>query len=329
VDSEHSLVGHEEQRAQLRGDITIGKLAHAYLLCGKKHLGKFTLAKWFASEILTQGQTEGEKLRAQKLMKKNVHPDLLILDQLWIADMCTDWDVIARSSNISQEERAKKKVRTNTIGIDDVRELQRRLHETSQTGKTVCLIRSLERLNIEAANALLKILEEPPPHVLFCCTTESPSSLPPTILSRMRIMECAPLPAEKLRPLLSSFDEEERSLLLTIAQGAPGLIFRALENPEFVRALKQLHIRAHRFLEGHSGVERLGELLHTLGEGEERDFVHHLLLHVEESLRSPYRSVVARALALAHQLFSFLSILQSNPQRPLLAAHLTLQSLSL
>ncbi len=326
MEFERVIVGHERQKMQLLQDIALKKLAHAYLFCGKEHLGKFTIAKWFAGEVLTDGQTEEEKRHAMKIMKKNIHPDLLILDQLWIADVCTDWSIIARSSNIAQEERAKKKVRTNTIGIDDVRELQRRLHETAQTGRLCCLIRSLERLNAEAANALLKILEEPPPHVLFCCTTASLSSLPATIVSRMRVLEFSPLSLQELEPLLSSFSEEDCSLLLTIAQGSPGIIFRSLEDPDALRGLRQLHINAHRFLEGDSGIERFRKLASALEEGQEKALICHLLLHLGESLRSTDLPTVERALHLSRQLLSLLSSLHLNPQRPLLAAHFVLQS---
>ena len=83
---------------------------------------------------------------------------------------------------------------TVKIGIDDVRALQERLYETPQGTHTVCLIRSIERLHITAANALLKILEEPPSRVLFCFTTESLSSIPATIVSRMRVINFSPLP---------------------------------------------------------------------------------------------------------------------------------------
>jgi len=326
MDAASTIVGHGKQQTTLLHDIATGNLAHAYLFSGEKHLGKFTVAKWFAAEILTQGQSENEKQATAQLLKKNVHPDLLILDQLWIADVCTDWKVIARSSNVLQEERAKKKVKTDTIGIDDVRELQRRLHETAQKGRLCCLVRSLERLQTEAANALLKILEEPPPHVLFCCTTESLSSLLPTVVSRMRVVEFSPLAPPELSPLLSSLPEEDRLLLLTVAQGSPGIIFRALDNPDVLREIKQQHILAHRFLGSHSLTERFHELLRSLEAGEERLLIRHLLLHLSEELRSEKREQAEQATSFARSLFSLLHLLQSNPSRPLLSAYIALQS---
>ena len=178
-----SIIGHATQKDQLLNDIESGSLAHAYLFTGKKHLGKFTIAQWFTKEILTNGKNEEEMEQINTLLEKNTHPDVLILDRLWIEGICTDWNIIAKSSTAPQGHRAKSKVKTDTIGIDDIRALQERLYETPQGDHTVCLIRSVERLHITAANALLKILEEPPGHVIFCLTAQSVSSVPATVVS--------------------------------------------------------------------------------------------------------------------------------------------------
>lgn len=315
-----SIVGHERQREQLELDIQSGNFAHAYLFCGKEHLGKFTIAQWFAARLFTEGKGEGEKKEMLRLIRKNIHPDLLIVDQLWIDGVCTDWSVIARSSNISQEARVKHRVKTNTIGIDDVRELQRRLHETPETGHLCCLIRSLERLHSEAANALLKILEEPPPHVLFCCTCGSPSLLPTTIVSRMRVMHFYPLPAKELRPLLSDLPEEDQQLLLHVAEGAPGVIFQCLSDPQSFRALRQLHSAALRFLDTQSPRERLEQMVLMFEEGKEKLFLRHLFLHLQERLRSADVSIRRKSHHLLRTLLSLLHSLESNTQKFLLAA---------
>lgn len=325
METETAIVGHGDIREHLRLDIRSGNLAHAYLFCGARHLGKFTVAKWFAGEILTQRVGKEEKKQALRLMEKNIHPDLLILDQLWIEGICTDWNVLARSSNVPQEERAKRRVKTNTIGIDDIRELQRRLHETSQTGQTCCLIRSLERLHTEAANALLKILEEPPPHVLFCCTTEAPSALLPTIVSRMRLLHFSPVEHSALRPLLAFFEEEDRLLLQSIAQGCPGFIIRSREDPERLRAYRQTHMDALRFLDSSSLIERLQRCKSILTEGNEALFLQHALLHLARRLRSPKSPEAQGAARTLRRIFTLLSALETNVQKDLLAVLAALQ----
>ena len=319
------IIGHSRQCELLRHDIQKENISHAYLFAGKKHLGKFTIAKWFAGQILTHGKEEVVQKEALHLIEKNMHPDLLTLDQLWIEGICTDWNIIARSSNVSQERRAKRKVKTNTIGIDDVRDLQFRLHETSQTGKTCCLIRSSERLNMEAAIALLKILEEPPKHVIFCFTTESPSSLPLTIVSRMRTINFSPVPRADMKTLLESFQEEDRPFLLGLAQGAPGIIMQCQEDVSRLREYKQVNIDAQRFLETHSLLERFQKISGALEKKKTSHFLQHLFLHLERQLQSEDEKKVEQAIRTSRALFSLLHTLRSNTNKQLLAMRTALQ----
>ena len=316
------IIGHSRQREQLLQDIRKNKLAHAYLFCGRARLGKLTVGKWFVEQILTHEKSAEEKKDIFHLIERNVHPDLITLDQLWIDDVCTDWNVIARSSNLNQQHRAKSKVKTDVIGIDDIRALQERLHETPQGGKMCCIIRSIERLHITAANALLKILEEPPPHVLFCFTTESPGSLPATIISRMRVIHFSHVQSEELEPLLKGIPEEDRILLLRIAQGSPGVIIRCLEDSSNLREYRQAHIDTKRFLESDSILERFQQLSEEIGKKQHAPlFMQHTFLHLQQDLRSENPDTAEKALSTLHSLFSLLHTLQSNTNKSLLAAH--------
>lgn len=323
-----SIIGHEKQRAELLRDAMSGSPAHGYLFAGKRHLGKFTVARWFAEFLLTQdSQNEIEKESRSRLIRKNTHPDLLTLDALWIEDSCTDWNVIAQSSSLSQQHRAKAKVKTDTIGIDDVRALQERLYETPQGSRMICLIRSLERLHITAANALLKILEEPPPRVLFCCTTESLSSIPATVISRMRVLHFAPLPRALLEPLVRDLPDDDRELLLGVAQGCPGIIIRCREDAERLRSERQAGIDAHRFLESASLLERFRELITILEkDNASSPFLRQIFLKISKDLRgSPHEA--GKAASTARNFFSLLRMLETNPNRNLLAAHAALSSM--
>jgi hypothetical protein len=325
ITREKDIIGHTLQCAQLLQDIVKRKTAHAYLFCGKKHLGKYTVAQWFTEELLTQEMNFEEKKQTQRAFKKNMHPDLLTLDQLWIDGMCTDWNVIALSSNVRQEHRAKAKIKTDTIGIDDVRALQERLHETSQGGRTCCLIRSLERLHITAANALLNILEEPPPHVTFCCTTQSLSSLPQTIVSRMRVLHFSPVPNSQMLSLVRNLSDEDRSLLLCIAQGAPGVIIQSMENPDHLRAYRQTHSDALRFLESPSLLERFRQVQSAFDAKEHTPlFLQQIFLHLQRLLRSGNAVEREKSRQTIRNLLPLLHTLQSNANKPLLATHAAL-----
>lgn len=242
-----SLIGHEEQRAQLMRDIETGNVAHAYLFSGPKHLGKLAVAHWFAAELVIQGLDEAAANGARESLERLLHPDVLVLDDLWIAEKNESWEAIATSSNVNQEHRAKKKVKSDTIGIDDVRALQERLHATASSRYLCCIVGSIERLQDSAANALLKILEEPPPRVVFLLTAESSGLLPATIVSRTRVLTFAPLSSARLMPLLHGRDESERAFLLHFAQGAPGKLIALLGDADRLREEKQLHAQAGRY----------------------------------------------------------------------------------
>ena len=319
-----SIVGHARQCELLLQDIEQDNISHAYLFSGEKSLGKFTIARWFASQILTQNLEEQAKKDATHLIEKNIHPDLLTLDQLWIDGECTDWNIISLSSNLPQDHRAKSKVKTNVIGIDDIRALQERLHETSQTGKTCCIIRSIGRLHMTAANALLKILEEPPKHVVFCLTAENLSSLPQTVVSRLRVIRFSPLSNDELLPMLEDFSEEDRRFILAIAQGHPGMAFRCKEDFSLLRSLRQENIDAKNFLETSSAIEKLKKATDVI-EKDNSPFFLHLFLHLQSKLHSEDKDEVEKALNTLKELFPLLHILQSNTNKKLLAAKIALQ----
>lgn len=319
------IIGHDRQCRELLRDLAQGKLAHAYLFTGRRHLGKFTVAGWFAHHLLTRSLGDDARKRAEHLLRKNVHPDLLMLDRLWIEDVCTDWGIIAKYSNVSQEHRVKRKAKTDTISIDDIRELQRRLHETPQGDHLCCLLRSMERLNIEACNALLKILEEPPRRVLFLCTTENPGLLPPTVLSRMRIVQFFPLSAPALLPLLQKFPEEDRPLMMQMARGSPGILSRALETPDLLRKFRQSRLAAERFLSGATPSERLTTLQEALEENGGAALLEQVGVLLREHLHAEQPAPAARARASLSHYFRLLHALESNAQRPLLAIRAALQ----
>ena len=102
------VVSHARQREHLLRDIQHDNVSHAYLFAGPRHIGKFTVAKWFAWELLSaRGNDRAETAR---LLERNIHPDVLVLDRLYVEGECTDWGEIASSSNVPQEDRARRKI---------------------------------------------------------------------------------------------------------------------------------------------------------------------------------------------------------------------------
>ncbi len=176
--------------------------AHAYLLHGPKGIGKRALAERLMARLLCQ-QPQGLEACGQckscLLLKAGSHPDNYILEP----------------------EEADK-----AIKVDQVRELVGFVVQTAQLGgRKVVLIEPVEAMNINAANALLKSLEEPSGDTVLLLVSHQSSRLLPTIKSRC-VQQACPLPSEAaslqwLATALPECSEEERNELLTLAAGSP------------------------------------------------------------------------------------------------------------
>lgn len=264
-------------------DIQHANIAHAYLLSGKEHLGKFTVARWFAWQILSAHLPETERGIVKDQIERLIHPDFLCMDLLWIEDVMDDWSVISKASNIPQTHRSKETpARTDQISVDDIHALLDRLAETRTSPYCCCIIRGAERMGREAANAFLKTLEEPPSNTVFILTADNERSLLPTIISRTRSVRFSPLPERELEPLLKGYEEEDAGFILHLANGAPGLLLELLQNPELLRKHKQLHSQARQFWQTTSIKDRMVTVMTV---AERKVNPDDLILHLGLALR--------------------------------------------
>lgn len=176
--------------------------AHAYLLHGPIGIGKRALAERLMGSLLCQ-RPEGLEACGQckscLLLAAGSHPDNYVLEP----------------------EEADK-----AIKVDQVRDLVSFVVQTAQMGgRKVVLIEPVEAMNINAANALLKSLEEPSGNTVLLLVSHQPSRLLPTVKSRC-VQQACPLPGEEmsltwLAKALPESSEEERRELLTLAAGSP------------------------------------------------------------------------------------------------------------
>jgi DNA polymerase-3 subunit delta' len=168
------------------------------------------------------------------------------------------------------------------IGVEPVRELNGFLNQTSaEGGWRVVIVDGADRLNHNGANALLKRLEEPPPHTVFFLVTAFPGCLLPTIRSRCQFLNLNPLEEDELQEVLSS---QGLSIpdFIDIAQGSPGRLIRLMENEgkviyeEFQKILKGGSFSS--FIHSHGGEEKSYALIEDLL----RNFLHtHLVAKAE------------------------------------------------
>lgn len=313
-----SVVGHSGQIAQLVQDIETGNVAHAYLFVGQEYLGKSAVARWFATELLTLGLDAAERAATVVQIDRLIHPDFLSLDRLWIEDLSENLDEIALSSNLPQAHRWKApSMKSDTISIDDMRVIQEKIYETGNGARRVCFIRGIDRLQEAAANAFLKILEEPPEGRVFLLTASGDSSVLPTIVSRSRVLRFDRVSDASIAPLLKGLSEDDRAFVLHVAQGAPGRAIALADDPDALLEERLMHNQALSVWGPMSLSERLRVLTPLAEKGVEAErFLLHLALALRESpVFDARRAEALRLLA---------SRLETNAYKPLIVQEFAL-----
>lgn len=210
------VIGHDKLLSLLDYSLKTDTIAHAYLLVGPQHVGKGTLAVNLAQALNCEG-TEPPCGRCRSCQR--------ILE-----DKCAD--VV----HLRLDSRTE-------IGIDDIRGLQRLASLPPYEGKCkVFIIDDAEHLSAEAANSLLKILEEPPPGVVWLLLAAEEQRLLPTVVSRCQRLEMSPVPSERVHEtLVSSYhvDADKARLLTNLCHGCPGWALSALANDDILEQRSQ------------------------------------------------------------------------------------------
>jgi DNA polymerase-3 subunit delta' len=210
-----NIIGHKWAVDLLRNSLISRRIRHAYLFTGPQGIGRRTLASRYAQAINCLHETTTEKpcgeCRSCRLFESMQHPDLSIV---------------------------KSEVIGGVLKIDQIRKLHHNLSLTPYEAKfRIALILRFEEANQNAANALLKTLEEPPPQVLMLLTAQEPETLLPTILSRCELIRLRPLPINTLAIGLQErfgIPYERATTLAHIAEGRPGSALHYHHNPDLM-----------------------------------------------------------------------------------------------
>jgi DNA polymerase III subunit delta' len=215
------LFGHREAEAALLNAYKSGRIQHAWLIGGAQGIGKATLAYRMARFVLTHRDPLSQQVqRAETLaidantpaarhIANGAHGSLLVLE---------------RTAN-------DKGVLRTVITVDETRETISFFGSTAaEEGWRVCIVDTVDELNPNAANALLKILEEPPQQSLFLLISHSPARVLPTIQSRCRKLRLRPLSTEDVisAAALASGRERNDKALTEAAAASEGSVAQAL-----------------------------------------------------------------------------------------------------
>jgi len=209
------MIGHAWAVELLHKHVAQDEVRHAYLLVGPEAVGKRTLALQFVRALnCSASPSPGEfcgECRACRLAPINQYPDLHIVET-------------------AETERKLK--------VDAIRALQRQLALSPYEGrKRVALLLRFHEATPQAANALLKTLEEPPDDVILILTASSIQGLLPTIISRCEVLGLRAMPRAALSQALQSRGQsaEQAELLAAISGGRPGLAMRMTHEPKLLQ----------------------------------------------------------------------------------------------
>jgi len=199
------VTGHQVVEQRFADALQRGNMHHAWLLHGIKGIGKYTLAENLAARLLCDSHSACGSCHACLMLAAGSHPDVY---QIGLLEKKRD------------------------ISIDQVRELLGFLaFSGSESERRVVILDDAERLNNQAANALLKGLEEPSPGSLLLIVCADVEKLPATIRSRCMLQHCAPLnPADVRTVLQTEFadtigaDKVLLDLAVEFADGCPGAV---------------------------------------------------------------------------------------------------------
>jgi DNA polymerase III subunit delta' len=215
------LFGHREAEAALLNAYRSGRIAHAWLIGGAQGIGKATLAYRMARFVLANRHPLAPSVqRAQNLAVDPSHP---VARQI-AAGAHGGLLVLERGLN-------DRGVMRTVITVDETRETISFFGSTAAVeGWRVCIVDTVDELNPNAANALLKILEEPPQQSLFLLASHAPSRVLPTILSRCRKLLLRPLAeADVIGAAVAATDiAADDPALVEAAQAAEGSVAPAL-----------------------------------------------------------------------------------------------------
>jgi len=249
------VIDQERVKTTLRRALAQQRIAHAYLFYGAHGVGKRAVALALAQALqcTTDGPDACGTCGSCRKVARMVHPDVHILfpypkgtDEADIGariqrlgeDPYAAIDYVRRPSLSDPAETSNKQVMYHIDRVHD--DLIRPISFKPLEGRyKVALLTDVEHMNESAANAFLKLLEEPPPRTVFILTTSRPDQLLPTILSRCQQLRFDPLAPEAIEAALierEGIDSDRAAMLARMADGSYSYALDLTENDELMQS---------------------------------------------------------------------------------------------
>ncbi len=214
-----TVKGHDSLYNRIVSSFQAGRLHHAWLLTGPKGIGKATLAYAIAKAVLRSSATNPSQ--TIQWIHARSHPDLFVLERQ-LGDTKTD--------------RLKSE-----ISVASARDLITFFGQTSGTGSwRVAIVDAVDELNMESANALLKLVEEPPTRCLLLLVCHNPGLVLRTLKSRCMRCSLAPLPNQTNIEVLNQLEAtkdislEQIEVIAMLSAGSPGVAIQLIASPAAV-----------------------------------------------------------------------------------------------
>lgn len=214
------IVGHKTIVSYLQQSLENEKVGHAYLFTGPRQIGKNTVAQYFVNSLICDGLNKGSgpvpcgQCEYCRQMANKMHPDFFYV-----------------SREINEKTGKLKK----NISIEQIRQLQNKLslHSFLNSYK-VAIIDQAESLSLEAANSLLKTLEEPSPKTVIILLASNLVVLPQTIASRCQVIKFLPVGSKEILEHLQTLKVERKKAkaIAELAFGRPGMAISYTTEPE-------------------------------------------------------------------------------------------------
>jgi DNA polymerase-3 subunit delta' len=249
------LFGHAEAERILLDTYRSGRIPHAWLIVGPRGIGKATLAYRLARFVLAHPDPEAPEVQAARSLA--VDPNHVVARRM-AAQGQGDLLVLERTLG----DRGKLR---QDIAVDDVRRSIAFFGSTAgEGGWRIAVVDSVDELNASGANALLKVIEEPPPRTLLLLVSHARGMVLPTIRSRCRLLVLRPLAvADVARGVASALgreaDDQAVQEAAALSEGSIGRALDLLDGPAL--ALRQ---RVVALLDALPAVDPLA--LHALGD---------------------------------------------------------------